>query len=145
MTKTPKRMTPEFRLDIVAAPDEIDLLDHVSNVVYVNWVLRVAQAHSDAVGYTWPKYQELGAVFMVSRHEIDYLRPAVLGDELALITWVESWKGASCIRCTSIRRIRDDRELARARTQWVMVSLERNRPTRIPEEIKQTFIEPLRV
>jgi len=131
--------SPEFRLRIVTAPDEIDQLNHVSNVVYLNWVLRVATAHSDAVGFTWPAYQELGSVFMVSRHEIDYLRPAVADDEIDLVTWIEDWKGASCIRCTSIRRVRDDRELARARTKWVMVSLDRNRPTRIPAQVKEGF------
>jgi|GEM_PF-5270968 len=34
--------TPQFRLDIVAEAHEIDELDHVSNVVYIDWVLRVA-------------------------------------------------------------------------------------------------------
>lgn len=131
--------TPQFRLDIVAEAHEIDELDHVSNVVYIDWVLRVAQAHSDAVGYDLAAYQKLGLVFVVSRHEIDYLRPALAGDDIALVTWIDSWKGASCIRCTSIRRTRDDVELARSRTRWVMVSLERNRPSRIPAQLLDAF------
>lgn len=139
MSDAAARVSPEFRLDIVAAPHEMDQLEHVSNVVYIEWVLRVAQAHSDSLGYDWAAYKRLGAVFIVSRHEIDYLRPAVAGDEIALVTWIESWKGASCIRCTSIRRTRDDVELARARTRWVMYSLSRQRPTRIPPQIIDVF------
>ncbi len=80
MSSDEPRESPEFRLEIIAAPDEIDELNHVSNIVYLEWVLRVAQAHSDAVGYTWAAYQELGAVFVVSRHEIDYRRPAFADD-----------------------------------------------------------------
>lgn len=127
-----------FSLDIVASPDEIDELNHVSNLVYLRWVLRVAQAHSTAVGYDWDAYRELGAVFVVRRHEIDYLRPAFAGDQIALRTWVETWKGVSCVRKTSIVRS-DGEELARASTLWAFVSNETGRPQRIPADLKQQF------
>lgn len=123
--------SPEFRLQIVAAPDEVDELEHVSNIVYLQWVLRVAQAHSDAVGYTWPAY--------VRRHEIDYLRSAYAGDTIELVTWIERWRGASCTRCTAIRRVADGVELAKASTLWAMVSLETGRPARIPTELRGRF------
>lgn len=135
-------MSPEFRLDIVAAPDDIDELDHVSNIAYVRWVLRVAQAHSDAVGWTYPAYRGLGAVFVVRRHEVDYLRPALLGDPITLVTWIESWAGASSVRRTSIVRSSDGVELARAATTWALVSTSSGRPVRIPAQLRDAFATP---
>ncbi len=132
-------MSPRFRLDIVAAPDDIDELDHVSNIAYVRWVQRVAQAHSDAVGWDYQAYRDLGAVFVVRRHEVDYLRPALLGDPIALVTWIESWAGASSVRRTSIIRSTDQLELARAATTWALVSATTGRPVRIPPHLRDAF------
>jgi acyl-CoA thioester hydrolase len=134
--------SPLFRLEIVASPDEVDELNHVSNLVYLRWVLRVAQAHSSAVGYDYPAYEELGAVFVVRRHEIDYLAPAFAGDRITLTTWIERWRGASSVRRSSITRAVDGVELARASTLWAFVSMDSGRPTRIPADLVERFRQP---
>lgn len=121
-----------FRTETIAAPADIDELGHVSNLVYLRWVLEVALAHSDALGYDGAAYRELGASFMVRRHEIDYLRPALEGQRIDLSTWVDSWKRASCVRCTEIAVAGEGAVLARAATTWVFVSLSTGRPQRIP-------------
>mgnify|MGYP006200763065 CR=1 FL=1 len=41
---------PVFEMRFTAAPEHIDELGHVSNVVYVRWIQDVAKAHSRAVG-----------------------------------------------------------------------------------------------
>lgn len=130
-------------MDIVAAPEDIDGLGHVSNLVYVRWVQDVAAAHSTAVGYGLDAYRDLGLVFVVRRHEIDYLRPAYAGDSIRLRTWVESWKAATSVRMTSIWRIGDGEpvELARASTLWALVAMDSGRPRRIPDELRQVFVE----
>jgi acyl-CoA thioester hydrolase len=139
---TYKAESPHFRLEIVASPDEIDELNRVSNLVYLRWVLRAAQAHSEAVGYGYHAYQKLGAVFVVRRHEIDYLKPAFAGDRIALSTWIETWRPASVVRRTSVLRVDDGVELARASTRWALVGAETGRPQRVPEELKQAFRKP---
>jgi acyl-CoA thioester hydrolase len=136
---TVEAVSPRFRLDIVVSPDEIDELNHVSNLAYLRWVLRVAQAHSASVGYDYRAYDALGAVFVVRRHEIDYQRPAYAGEEIVLTTWIESWAAASSWRCTSITRISDGVELAQARTLWAFVATDAGRPRRIPAALKDAF------
>jgi acyl-CoA thioester hydrolase len=131
--------SPLFQKEIVATPEEVDAVGHVSNVVYLDWIMRVARAHSDAVGYDYPAYEKLGSVFVVKRHEIDYESSAYAGDRIILSTWVESWKAASCIRKTSISRIGDGVILANASTRWALVSLKGFRPVRIPEQVKEAF------
>ena len=138
------RVSPDFPLRITAKAGDIDELGHVSNIVYVRWVQDVAVAHSASVGWTREAYFEAGKLFVVRRHEIDYLQSAMAGDEIELVTWVESWSAASSIRKTRIVRVRDGKELAKATTLWVLVAKETGRPLRIPPEISDAFVKPLR-
>lgn len=122
-----------------ATADDIDDLQHVSNLSYLRWVQDVAVAHSERVGWDYEAYQRLGAVFVVRRHEIDYLAPAFEGEELELVTWIESLKAASSVRRTRIERVADAREVVRASTLWAMVAADTGRPTRIAQEIRDAF------
>ena len=80
-----------------------------------------------------------GNRIVVRRHEIDYIRPALLGDSIELTTWIEKWRGASSVRCTSITRAADGEELARSKTTWVMVHAAGGRPCRIPATLIEDF------
>jgi acyl-CoA thioester hydrolase len=126
-----------FTMRVTAAPGDIDELQHVSNLVYLRWVQDVARAHSSAVGWDTDAYRAAGAVFVVRRHEIEYLLPAFAGDELELRTWVETWQGASSERRTEIRRGAD--VVCRAATLWAFVAIDGGRPRRIPDAIKAAF------
>ncbi|MEM6993134.1 MAG: acyl-CoA thioesterase, partial [Myxococcota bacterium] len=82
------RCLARHRLVVRAESDDIDELGHVSNLVYVRWILEAARAHSDAAGWGHAAYESRGAVWVVRRHEIDYAASAVGGDEIAVTTWV---------------------------------------------------------
>jgi acyl-CoA thioester hydrolase len=94
-------------------------------------------AHSRDRGWDFPRYRALGAVFMVRRHEIDYIAQVTLGQILRAETWVDSWRAASCIRKTEL--VRDGTVVARAATTWAMIGLAAGRPQRIPEELLAAF------
>jgi acyl-CoA thioester hydrolase len=130
-------MTERFRVSISAHTSDIDELEHVSNLVYVRWVLDTATAHSRAMGWGHAEYRELGAVFVVHRHEIDYLAQVAVGEQLIATTWVDSWRAASCIRHTEIAR--GDKLVARAATTWAFISFVTGRPIRIPESLRAAF------
>jgi len=138
----PEPISPIFTQRLIAQTDEIDELGHVSNVVFVRWIQQIAVAHSSAVGWDYEAYRRHGAVFVVRRHEVDYLRPVMAGDEVVLETWIESWHAASSVRCTRIARAADGAALANARTQWVLVSTDGGRPRRIPPTIAAAFLRP---
>jgi len=121
----------------VAAAADIDELGHVGNQVYLRWVLDVAVAHSVAVGWPFERYRELGAVFVVRRHELDYIAQVTVGQQLSLETWVDGWRQASCVRHTEI--LRDGKVVARAATTWALLSLASGRPVRIPDELLAAF------
>lgn len=136
--------SPLFQRELVVDASAIDELGHASNIAYVRWVQDVAKAHSEAVGWDHARYKELGAVFVVRRYELDYVGSAMLGDELRIATYVESWSAASSVRKTRIERASDGRVLLEASTLWALVSIDSGRPRRIPEEIRAAFAgEPL--
>ncbi len=126
-----------FQSPAVVTDDAIDELGHASNVAYIRWVQDVAKAHSEHVGWTHDAYRQAGVVFVVRRHEIDYLRPVFAGDTLSMVTWIATWSAATSVRRTEL--VRGDEVVARAETTWALVSTETGRPCRIPVALKQAF------
>lgn len=122
-----------------AAVDEEDENGHVSNVSYVRWIQDAARAHTDAVGWDRRAYEAVGGTFIVKRHEVDYKRGCHAGDDVVVTTVVEECRLASAIRRTRVVRIKDGAEILRARTEWVFVSIDGHRPTRIPQGVLEAF------
>jgi acyl-CoA thioester hydrolase len=125
-----------FELAVRVGPADIDDLNHVSNIVYVRWVQDVAKAHWFAAA---PPEDQAGLVWMVVRHEIDYLAPAVAGDELVLRTWIGAAAGLRFDRHTEILRAADRKVLAKARSVWVPIDPATGRPKRVSDRVRKMF------
>jgi acyl-CoA thioester hydrolase len=134
--------SPEFRLQTRATAPDIDELDHVSNIAYLRWIQDVAAAHSAAVGLALAQYQRIGGIFVVRKHEIEYLLPALLDDQIELRTWVSDFRGATSRRQTRVVRMRDGALLARAATLWAYLARDSGRPVRIPPPVQAAFAGP---
>ena len=130
-------MSERFSFPITAQVTDIDDLGHVSNLVYLRWVLEAATAHSTARGWDLDAYRKLGNVWVVRRHELDYLGQVTVGQTLVAETWVDSWKLASCVRKTEL--IRDGQVVTRAATTWAFMALATGRPQRIPDLLHAAF------
>ena len=126
----------KFEIQLIVTADDIDELNHVSNVVYVRWVQEVAVAHWQALA---SEEAQRKVVWVVLRHEIDYKTPAVVGDDLIIRTWVGRVTGITFERHTEMVRLPDERLLASARTVWCPISTETGRPTRVGAEIREQF------
>ena len=124
------------RLDLSVADEDIDLLGHASNIAFVRWIQEAAIAHSASLGLGLEAYRRLGGVFVVVRHEIDYLRPALRGDALEARTWLSSVMAAKCQRSTELVRKADAQVLARGLTTWGYIETASGRPRRIPDEVR---------
>ena len=73
------------------------------------------------------------------RHEIDYLRSALRGDELEVRTFVASVMAAKSERRYDIVRLADEVKVAEAVTTWGFVDVSSGRPMRIPSEVFVAF------
>ena len=116
---------------------DIDQYGHVNNLVWLRFTLELATAHSDAAGWDEARYREAGVLWIVHRHEIDYLRPALPGEEIEESTWIDAIKGARCVRASRFSRA--GQTLVDARTTWVMTRVVGGRPCRIPAALLETF------
>jgi acyl-CoA thioester hydrolase len=109
---------------------ELDTLDHVNNVVYVQWIQDISTKHWNDLTKNSP---DLNFVWVVTRHEIDYKGQAVLGDEITFKTWVGKTTGVTSIRHVEIYK--GSQLLAKARTVWCMLHAKTLRPARITESV----------
>lgn len=129
-------MTSEYSTRLTAGPAHIDELGHVNNAVWVEWIQTVAVAHWRAAA---PPDLVDAYVWVVIRHEIDYLRSLGPGEGVTARTWVgDAPKGARFDRHMEFTG--DDGKLrVRARTQWAMLDKATGRPQRVPPEIVAAF------
>ncbi len=131
-------MRPVFELELVALPEHIDELGHVNNAVWVQWMELVAVAHWRSVAD--PAHQD-DYVWVVVRHEIDYLRAALEGDRIMARTWVgESPRGARFDRHMEFLG-EDGKPRVRAHSYWAIIDKGSGRPIRVPVEVVAPFME----
>ena len=136
----PETLDPRARFERMRTvkPSDVDALGHVNNAVWVQFVVELATAHSDAVGMDWRTVRQLGGQWIVRRHEIDYHRSALPDQSILEQTWVESLRGARSVRCSRFSDA-DGAAFVTARTQWAFVRPDDFRPTRVPAELGAAF------
>lgn len=132
---------PAHSIEVEVSEKDIDVLGHANNVAYLQWVQDVAVSHSEAVGLDFARYRGVGGVFVVRRHEIDYLRSALRGERLLVCTWIPSAMAAKVIRMTEVRRGSGE-VVVRVSTVWGFIDGQTLRPVRIPEAIREAFGMP---
>jgi acyl-CoA thioester hydrolase len=116
------------------AEQDLDERRHVNNVVYLRWAQEIATAHWRALASP----DALASLAWVAlRHEIDYLAPAMLDDELTVRTWVGNADGLAFERFVEVSR--DGKLLARARTLWCPVDIATGRPRRPDADTRARF------
>ena len=129
---------PRFTLSITAGPDDIDILGHVNNAVWVAWIQGVAGAHWMALAT--PEEQET-LIWVVTRHEIDYRGNVRAGETVTAETWVpEPPRGARFNR--HVRFLGPDGKVrVEAVTTWALIDRESGRLLRVPAELGARFVE----
>jgi acyl-CoA thioester hydrolase len=136
---------------------DLDPLGHVNNAVYVNLMEQAAIDHAAALGLGQSRLAALGGVFIARRHLIEFLQPALSGDRLRILTWVEYMHGARAFRRYEVQRqpgtspepwplpdrtVRPGEVpspfgdvILRARTEWAYVDVATGRPKRMPPPV----------
>ena len=128
-----------FEIVLPVEPADLDQLGHVNNVTYVRWVQEAAVAHWRAVA---PVADQSKLFWIVLRHEIDYLQPALPGDSIVARTWVGSASRVRFERFTELLRASDRTLLAKARTMWCPIDAQKRRPVAVSRELRASFSVP---
>jgi len=119
-----------FTIKKVVTLNDIDTLNHVNNIVYLKWMEEIATKHWEFLTKKNPTPE---IIWVVLRHEIDYLQQVILDDVIILKTRVGESKGFKSIRF--IEFYKNDILIAKSKTIWGMLDSETFKPMRIREKV----------
>jgi acyl-CoA thioester hydrolase len=129
-----------WTMEITAQDSDIDELGHVNNARWVQWIQAVATGHWMAVA---PQDMAQTTVWVVIRHEIEYLRPLKSGGTITARTWVaDAAQGAKFERFMEFVGAdgpNAGKAHVRARTLWAMIDRASGRPLRVPADLVERF------
>ena len=126
-----------FEIQKQVSQADLDDLNHVNNMRYIEWVLEISELHWKTKTSANIRNQ-FG--WVVLEHHIYYKRATKLGEELQLKTWIADYKGVKCKRKTQIFNA-EKQLIIEAKTLWCYIDLQKQRPARITEAIVQPYFE----
>jgi acyl-CoA thioester hydrolase len=127
-----------FRHPVAIQPDDIDHMGHVNNAVYLKWV-------QDAVVDYWqsvaPADAVAGHLWVALKHEITYLKPTFLQDNVVAEVIAEKVQGARAMFRTVLRR--GEEVLSEINSSWCCLDAVTMRPARLARDIVGRFLPPV--
>jgi acyl-CoA thioester hydrolase len=128
-----------FTLSLTVPDEAVDAHGHANNLEYLRWMQEAAVQHSTAQGWPPDRYIDIGESWFVRSHTIEYLRPAMAGEEVLVLTWVAGFESRRSPRRYWCVRSSDRQLLAKAETMWIYVDLSTGRAIPIRDELKRDF------
>jgi len=125
-----------FEKTITVSKEDIDDLNHVNNVCYVQWVQDIAKEHW--LTYATKDILDTYSWFLVN-HFIEYKNQALLGDKLLIKTYVPKVEGVSTTRHVEIINVETNKLIVKSKAKWCLIDNKTQRPTRITPEIATLF------
>ncbi|TCM16997.1 acyl-CoA thioester hydrolase [Novosphingobium sp. PhB165] len=129
-------MSDRFSTTFTARAHDIDVMGHVNNAVWVQWMEAIAVAHweADATPEQVERY-----VWVVTRHEIDYRGNIAEGETVTAETFIpEGPTGARFDRRVEFRN-GAGKVIVAAKTTWAMIDRQTGRIMRVPPEVAVRF------
>lgn len=125
-----------FTLRRKVTDEDLDELQHVNNVRYVQWIQDIAKEHWEVRATVALKKEFL---WVVIRYEIDYKKQAFLNDELLIETFVGETTFVTSERFVNIRNAASGEILVAAKSVWCLLNSESKKPTKINDELRRVF------
>lgn len=104
----------------------------VHNLAYLRWIEECRTKLATHEGIDYAAMASEGLYTVLVRHEIDYVFPAMLADEIETRGCIDEVEKASLWFRFEVRRVRDGRLCVKARQRLALVSMPSGRPQRIP-------------
>ena len=120
--------------------EDIDVLGHVNNKVYLDWCELVSWDHSKSLGVTPQTYQELRCACVVVKNKIEYLGSLFEDDSIVISTWItDTDSKLKLSRLFQVIRVKDNKTVFRSNVDYVCINLDTYRPTRMPDLFKEAY------
>ena len=130
-------MSSNYPTRITAGPEHIDMLGHVNNAVWVQWMEQVATEHwtRDAAPEHLDTY-----LWVVTRHEIDYRGNVREGEMVTARTWIaDAPRGARFDRHMEFIGP-DGKVKVAAKSTWAIIDKGSGRILRVPADVAAPFL-----
>lgn len=131
-------MSQVYQYKLTVPEDTVDVNGHVNNLEYLRWMQSAAILHSDSQGCT-KVTTAVGATWVVRTHRVEYLRPALAGEQIIVLTWVSNFRRVRSLRKYRIIRVEDNAVLVEGETDWVFVDAQTGRLRSIPQNVIAAF------
>ncbi len=125
-----------FEKSITVEQHDLDQLQHVNNVRYIEWIQEISKEHWEKRVSERIKNE---VVWVVVSHYVQYRGQARLGDTIKIRTFIAETRGAISVRAVEMRHGDTDSLLVESKTEWCLLSATQLKPMRISEEIRSLF------
>ena len=125
---------PEFTTHEEVMFFDTDVGGVVHNIAYLRMIETCRTKLAREMGMSLKEMSETGLFPVVVRTEIDYRRPAKLGDELEIHGWLDQLNRAKFWCAFTVRRKGESEILITCRQVLAMVQMPEGRPKRLPAE-----------
>ena len=124
-----------YEYEVYVAANEIDEMGHVNNAVYLTWVQAAVLRHWRRLA---PKEVAAAHLWVALKHEISYLRPAVLDDHIVVKVVLQKLQGARAFYKTIINK--GDDVLVEVESCLCCLDSATRKPVRLARDIVARFL-----
>lgn len=129
-------MEKTFRAELEVRGYELDSFGHVNHANYLNYLEFARWKMLEAEGVTLKKFQAWNRFPVIAAIEIQYLKPAFMGDILTIETRLVEYRRSSMQLEQTI--LKGTTKVVSAKIRSVIVS-EEGRPAELPEELAEKW------
>jgi acyl-CoA thioester hydrolase len=125
-----------FEKIITVTNEDLDELNHVNNVRYIEWANAIAKEHWEQ---NTTKVIRENFFWVVISHFIEYKSSALLGDIIKLKTYIQKTEGAKSTRVVEMYNAKTEKLIVKSETIWCFINSNNSNPSRITSEIASLF------
>ena len=118
---------------------ECDAYGIVDSIHYLYYMQETFMTHAAELGYTFESELARGRGWLIRETEIRYLRPLLYGDTVEVKMQMGELRRASLIREYEFNLQGSKELVAQARSEFVCVDIDSQRPIPIPEDVIEVF------
>ncbi len=118
---------------------DTDAAGVVHNIVYLRFIETARTLLAMQMGMSFEEIRRTQVHPVVTRTEIDYRRPALLGDVVRVDGWIAEWSGIRFWCEFEVVRPSDGMKLVTCRQALALVQMPEGRPLRLPSGFPECF------
>ncbi len=131
--------TPRIQTEVQVMFFDTDCAAVVHNIAYLRFIETARTMLAEQLGMGLVEMARTQIYPVVVRTEIDYKRPAVLGDKLTIDAWLQQIERTRFWCAFEVKRPSDGALIVQSRQMLAVVQMPQGKPVRLPEYWAQKY------